>query len=297
MPRFKIPFTNVETYINYVWDKDIFDFKLSTEAMDKNIDLFNTQVNGLSEKLIGQHVDNLFKNVTDFYKHVSPQYREEEKIVKELDKRTNNVRDIAGLGDLIRFAGENETKLLTGQASYQLGRATGKYLTNQIPWQKLIHKIQKKIRLRIDLQEKIIKDHDIQIKQHSIQIAKHENRLNQYDRIISVHPKLLASHENRLNRHEKILNIHSKLLSVHEQRLNRHEFILNNHEKRLNQHESILNIHSSILNNHEIRLNQHAQVINDLYSIAKEHNEILKFHGEIINKLDERIFYAENNII
>ena len=297
MGKFKIPFTDVEGYINYDWDSDIFDFKLSTKVMDQNFDIVNSQVKDVSQKLIGQHLDNMVNTAEDFMKHVSPQYREDKKIVNELSGRAQNVKNIGDLNDIIKFAGENQAKYLTGEVSYQLHVATGNFVNELDQQNQKNTEDIKSNRERIDRHEDILKNHDFQLKQHSIQIANHEHRLNQHDKIIACHSKLLASHENRLNRHEQMLKVHSRLLSVHEQRLNRHEAILNNHEKRLNQHESILNMHSSMLNNHEERLNQHARAINDLYSIANEHNKILKFHGEKINELDERMFYAEKNIV
>ena len=293
----KFKFGNLEGYINYDWDSDNFDLKLSANVMDKKFEICNSQVQGVAQKLIGQHIDNLANGALNFMEKVSPEFRNEKNIVNELGQRAKEVKTFKQLSDVISFAGENQLKYRAGEASYQVHVAMGNYL-NEIDQQneKNTEDI-KSNRERINRHEDILKNHDFQLKQHAIQIANHEFRLNQHDKIIACHSKLLASHENRLNRHEKILNVHSKLLSVHEQRLNRHEVILNNHEKRLNQHESILNMHSSMLNNHETRLNQHAQAINGLYSIAKEHSDILKLHGEKIVELDERMFYAEKNIV
>ena len=55
----KFKFGDLEGYINYDWDSDNFDLKLSANVMDKKFEICNSQVQGVAQKLIGQHTDNL----------------------------------------------------------------------------------------------------------------------------------------------------------------------------------------------------------------------------------------------
>ena len=285
-----------EALAGYDWENDKLDFKLSATLFDNKIDLVHFEAKDVAHNLIGKPLDDMVNGIQGIYNHISPQAREYANFVSDLRNKADEVRDIGGLGDIIRLAGENESKMKGGEVSFQLHRATYNFL------EQLDDRVSTNTRnieinsRRIDYCEDWLKQHDIVLKDHEIKLERHENRLNQHDVILAAHSRLLACHENRLNQHEHLLNVHSKLLAVHESRLNRHEVILNNHEKRLNQHENILNLHSSILRDHEEKLHQHAMAINELYSISNIHAQILKAQGQKINELDSRMYIAENNI-
>ena len=290
-------FVKGEALAGYSWQEDKLDLKLSATVFDTKIDFVHVEVKDVAHNVIGKPLDAMVNGVQDFYNHVSPQAREYQAFVSNLRDRANEVRDIEGLSDIIRLAGENEEKMKGGEASFQLHRATYNYLEQlddrvKTNTQNIAINSQ-----RLDYHEDWLQQHDRQLKEQQIQIDNHENRLNQHDKILSVHGQILACHEKRLNHHEHLLNIHSRLLSVHETRLNRHEAILNNHEKILNRHENILIFQGNMIKAHEIRLNQHAMAINELYSITNYQAKIINAHGKKINELDTRMNIAENNIM
>lgn len=282
---------------SYNWNEDKLDLKLSVSVLDNKFDLAHVEIKDVAQNTIGKPLDAIMNGFDDFKKHVSPQERKKAKFVQELQEQAANVRDIGGLGDLIRKAGENEYAWKGSEASYEVHKAQFNYLTQL---DDRVSQNTENIKIHAQIlgeHEERLNQHDVILSQHSQQLAAHEAKLQRHDYILSVHDKMLKNHEFRLNRHEKILNMHSALLKVHEQRLNRHERILNIHENRLNQHESILNLHGSILREHENRLNQHAMAINDLYGIVNEHNKILNAHGQKINELDQRMYNVENNVM
>ena len=286
-----------EALAGYNFQEDKLDLKLSASLFDNQFDIVHIEVKDIAQNMIGKPLDAIGNAAESFYNHVSPQARASAAFVNDLRDRAGNVKDISGLGDIIRFAGENEDKMKGSLASFQLHKATFNYL------EQLDDRVSTNTRnieinsQRIDFQHEWLKQHDIELKKQAKQIAIHDMRLDMHDKILAVHTKILNCHEKRLNYHEHLLNVHSKMLAAHENRLNRHEAILNTHEKRLNQHENILNFHGTILREHEARLNQHAVAINNLFSIAKDFNQILNVHGQKINELDERMFYAEKNIV
>ena len=286
-----------EALAGYNFQEDKLDLKLSASILDNKIDIVNFEVKDIAHNMIGKPLDALANTAESFYNHVSPQARANAAFVNDLREIAGNVKDISGLSDIIRFAGENEDKMKGSLASFQLIKATNNYLVQ------LDDRVSTNTRniainsQRIDFQHEWIKQHDIELKKQAKQIAIHDIRLDLHDKILAIHTNILNCHEKRLNEHEYLLNVHSKMLAAHESRLNRHEAILNTHEKRLNQHENILNFHGTVLREHEARLNQHAAAINNLFSIAKDFNKILNIHGQKINELDERMFYAEKNIV
>ena len=130
----KFKFGNLEGYINYDWDSDNFDLKLSANVMDKKFEICNSQVQGVAQKLIGQHIDNLANGALNFMEKVSPEFRNEKNIVNELGQRAKEVKTFKQLSDVINFAGENQLKYSSGEASYQVHVAIGNYL-NEIDQQ------------------------------------------------------------------------------------------------------------------------------------------------------------------
>ena len=281
----------------YNWDEDKLDIKLSGKVFNTNFELANVEIKDVAQNTIGKPLDAIMNGFDDFKKHVSPQEREKSRFVQDLREQAANVRDIGGLGDLIRKAGENEYAWKGSEASYEVHKAQFNYLTQL---DDRVTQNTKNIAIHAQIlgeHEERLNQHDKILHQHSQQLKEHDIKLRRHDYILGVHQRLLANHQKRLDRHEKILDMHSALLKVHEQRLNRHERILNIHEKRLNQHESILNLHGSILREHSEKLNQHAIAINNLYGIVNEHNQILIAHGNKINELDDRMFNVEKNVI
>ena len=286
-----------EALAGYSWQEDKLDLKLSASVFDTKIDLVHFEVKDVAHNVIGKPLDAMVNGVQDFYNHVSPQAREYQAFVYNLRDKANEVRDIEGLNDIIRLAGENEQKMKGGEASFQLHRATYNYL------EQLDDRVRTNTRnieinsQRLDYHEEWLYKHDNQLKEQQIQINNHENRLNQHDKKLSVHDLILSCHQQTLNRHEKTLNIHSKLLSAYGLRLNLQQAILNNHEKMINRHENILIFQGNMIKAHEIRLNQHAMAINELYSITNYQAKIINAHGKKINELDTRMNIAENNIM
>ena len=86
------------------------------------------EVKDVAHNVIGKPLDNMVNGVENFYNAVSVQARERAAFVNDLRERADNVRDFGGLADIIRIAGENEDKMKGNEASYQIHRATGKYL-------------------------------------------------------------------------------------------------------------------------------------------------------------------------
>ena len=190
----------------YNWDEDKLDIKLSANVFNMNFDIANVEIKDVAQNTIGKPLDAIMNGFDDFKKHVSPQERAKAKFVQEIRDQAANVRDIGGLGDLIRKAGENEYAWKGSEASYEVHKAQFNYLTQ------LDDRVSQNTR-------------NIEI--HSQILGEHEERLNQHDVILKQHSQKLAEHDIKLRRHDYILGVHQRLLVNHQKRLDQHEKILN----------------------------------------------------------------------
>jgi hypothetical protein len=103
-----------EALAGYDWENDKLDFKLSATLFDNKIDLVNFEAKDVAHNLIGKPLDDMVNGIQGIYNHISPQAREYANFVSDLRNKADEVRDIGGLGDIIRLAGENESKMKGG---------------------------------------------------------------------------------------------------------------------------------------------------------------------------------------